>query len=128
MNNLLWVLQVFLAVVFALHGWIYVAWPPFAAAMIEKRQRDGKPLGLPPSLRTFIGVCELLAAVGLILPGLTGILPWLTALASAGLIIVMLGAVMFHLSRRETNTAVIGLVLVVLCVLVVYGRVAIVPL
>ncbi len=127
MNNLLWVLQVFLAVVFALHGWIYVAWPPFAAAMIEKRNSN-RPLGLPSSLRTFIGICELLAAVGLILPGLTGILPWLTALASAGLIIVMLGAVIFHLSRRETNTAVISLVLVVLCVLVVYGRVAIVPL
>ncbi len=127
MNNLLWVLQIFLAIVFAVHGWIYAAWPPSAAAMIEKRN-DGKSLGLPSSLRTFIGVCELLAAVGLILPGLTGILPWLTALASAGLIIVMLGAVIFHLSRRETSTAVISLVLVVLCVLVVYGRVAIVPL
>ncbi len=127
MNNLLWVLQIFLAVVFAVHGWIYVAWPPSAAAMIEKRN-DGKSLGLPSALRTFIGVCELLAAVGLILPGLTGILPWLTALASAGLIIVMLGAGTFHLSRRETSTAVISLVLVVLCVLVVYGRVAIVPL
>ncbi len=127
MNNLLWVLQIFLAIVFALHGWIYVTWPPSAAAMIEKRN-NGKSLGLPSSLRTFIGVCELLAAVGLILPGLMGILPWLTALASTGLIIVMLGAMVFHLSRRETSTAVISLVLVVLCVLVVYGRVAIVPL
>lgn len=127
MNNLLWVLQIFLAIVFAVHGWIYVAWPPSAAAMIEKRN-DGKSLGLPSPLRTFIGVCELLAAVGLILPGLTGILPWLTALASAGLIIVMLGAVTFHLSRRETSTAVISLVLVALCVIVVYGRVAVVPL
>ena len=127
MNNLLWVLQIFLAIVFAVHGWIYVTWPPSAAAMIEKRN-NGKSLGLPSSLRTFIGVCELLAAVGLILPGLMGILPWLTALASTGLIIVMLGAMVFHLSRRETSTAVISLVLVVLCVLVVYGRVAIVPL
>ena len=127
MNNLLWVLQIFLAIVFAVHGWIYVTWPPSAAAMIEKRN-NGKSLGLPSSLRTFIGVCELLAAVGLILPGLMGILPWLTALTSTGLIIVMLGAMVFHLSRRETSTAVISLVLVVLCVLVVYGRVAIVPL
>ena len=127
MNNLLWVLQIFLAIVFAVHGWIYVTWPPSAAAMIEKRN-NGKSLGLPSSLRTFIGVCELLAAVGLILPGLMGILPWLTALASTGLIIVILGAMVFHLSRRETSTAVISLVLVVLCVLVVYGRVAIVPL
>jgi uncharacterized membrane protein YphA (DoxX/SURF4 family) len=128
MNNLLWVLQISLAVVFAVHGWVYTTWPPAAAAMIEKRQPDSKPLGLPPSLRTFIGICELLAAVGLILPGLTGILPWLTPLASIGLAIVMVGAMVFHLSRQEISTAVISLVLVAICVLVAYGRVSIVPL
>jgi uncharacterized membrane protein YphA (DoxX/SURF4 family) len=126
MNNILWVLQVFLAVVFAVHGWVYLTWPPTAASMIEKR--NGRSLGLPVSLRTFIGICELLAAVGLILPGLTGIMPWLTPLASAGLVLVMLGAVMFHLLRHETNTAVISLVLIVICVLVAYGRLTIVPL
>ncbi len=128
MNNLLWALQVFLAVVFALHGWIYVTWPPSAAALIEKRQPSGRSLGLPPSLRTFIGICELLAVVGLILPGLTGILPWLTPLAAVGLIIVMVGAMVFHLSRQEISTAVISLVLVALCVLVAYGRIAIIRL
>jgi uncharacterized membrane protein YphA (DoxX/SURF4 family) len=128
MNNLLWVLQIFLSVVFAVHGWIYVTWPPSAAAMIEKRQSDSKPLGLTPAFRTFIGVCELLAAVGLVLPGLTGILPWLTPLACIGLTIVMVGAMMFHLSRKEISTAVTSLVLVAICVLVAYGRVAIVRL
>ncbi len=127
MNNVLWVLQIFLAVVFAVHGWIYAKWPPSAAALIEKRN-NGKPLDLPPALRTFIGVCEMLAAVGLILPGLTGILSWLTPLACVGLSLVMLGASAFHLGRQETQTAVISLVLVAVCVLVAYGRVAIVPL
>lgn len=125
MNNLLWVLQILLAVVFAVHGWLYMTWPPAAAAWHE-RQHPGKPLGLSPAFRTFIGISELLAAVGLILPGLTGIMPWLTTLASAGLVLVMLGAVMFHLSRHETNTAVISLVLVIICVLVAYGRLSIV--
>ncbi len=126
MNNVLWVLQIFLAVVFAVHGWVYLTWPPTAAAMIEKR--NGRSLGLPVSLRTFIGICELLAAVGLILPGLTGILPWLTPLASAGLIAIMLGAILFHLSRHETSTAMISLVLVIICLLVAYGRLSIAPL
>ncbi len=126
MNSFLWVLQIFLAVVFAVHGWVYLTWPPTAAAMIEKR--NGRSLDLPASLRTFIGICELLAAVGLILPGLTGILPWLTPLASAGLILVMLGAILFHLSRHETSTAMISLVLVIICLLVAYGRLSIAPL
>ncbi len=127
MNNVLWVLQIFLAVVFAVHGWIYVTWPSSAAALIEKRN-NGKPLGLPPALRTFIGVCEMLATAGLILPGLTGVLPWLTPLACVGLTVVMLGASSFHLGRQETQTVVISLILVAVCVLVAYGRVAIAPL
>jgi hypothetical protein len=64
----------------------------------------------------------LLAAVGLIVPSLTGILPWLTPVAAAGLIIVMIGSAVFHLSRHEYANVAIGLVLVVLCVTVAYGR------
>lgn len=127
MNNLLWALQIFLAIVFAVHGWLYITFPPSAAAWLEK-QHPGKPMGISTAFRTFIGVSELLAAVGLVLPGLTGILPWLTPLASVGLVFVMVGAVVFHLSRQEISTAVIGLVLVALCVLIAYGRIVIVRL
>ncbi len=77
MNIVLWILQVFLVSVFAWHGWLYMTWSASADAWHEK-QHPGKPLGLPPAFRTFIGICELLAAVRLILPGITGILPWLT--------------------------------------------------
>jgi len=45
-------------------------------------------LGLNPAFRNFIGTAELLAAAGLILPGVTGILPWLTPLAAAGFMII----------------------------------------
>src|SRR5262245_17893879 len=83
-NIVLWVLQVILAVIFLLHGWMMVA-PP--AALVEMINAQ---LGV--ALRLFIGVAELLAAVGLILPGITRILPWLTALAAAGLMIVMSSA------------------------------------
>ncbi len=120
MNIVLWVLQLLLAVVFAWHGWLY-----FSGAAEEwhaKQHPGGKPLGLSPILRTFIGICELLATVGLILPSLTGILPWLTPLAAVGLTLVMIGAAVFHLSRHENSTVVISLVLVALCVIVAYGR------
>ncbi len=128
MNIILWVLQLFLAVVFAWHGWMYLTWSDSTEKRLAKRNLGGKPLGLKPTFRTFIGACELLAAVGLILPGLTGILPWLSSLAAVGLTVVMIAAVAFHLSRQEKSTAVIGLALSVLCVIVAYGRFTVVPL
>jgi putative hemolysin len=121
MNSVLWILQIFLAIVFVWHGRLYVTWSAAAEAWHEK-QHPGKPLGLSPAFRTFIGICELLAAVGLLVPSLTQIMPWLTPLAAAGLTLVMIGAMVFHLSRREYGTAAISLVLVALCVTVAYGR------
>ena len=92
------------------------------------QQRPGaKPLSLPPAFRTFIGVFELLAA-GLILPGVSGILPWLTPLAAAGLMVVMASAVVFHLSRGEAQQAISTSILFVLVTLVAYMRWLVVPL
>jgi len=48
-----------------------------------------------------IGLLEVLAAVGLILPQWTGILPWLTPLAAAGLVLIMMGAMLVHMRRGE---------------------------
>ncbi len=121
MNNILWILQIFLAVVFAWHGWMYATWPPSAERMHEKLH-PGKSLGVSPKLRTFIGICELLAAVGLLLPWLTGILPWLTSLAAVGLTLVMIDSAVFHLKRQEYANVAVSAVLVVLCVMVAYGR------
>ncbi len=120
MNIVLWALQTLLAVVFAWHGRLYLSGA--ADEWHAKQHPGGKPLGLAPALFTFIGICELLAAVGLILPGLTGILPWLTPLAAVGLILVMIGSTVFHLSRHENSNVLISLVLVALCVIVAYGR------
>ena len=73
-------------------------------------------------LRLFIGVAELLAAAGLILPGITRILPGLTALAAAGLMIVMSSATVLHIYRGETASAVSAAVLFVLVTIVAYAR------
>lgn len=127
MNSVLWIFQILLAVVFAWHGRLYVTWSAAAEAWHEK-QHPGKPLGLSPALRTFIGICELLAAVGLLVPGLTGILPWLTPLAAVGLTLIMLGSAVFHLNRQEYANVAISLVVVALCVMVAYGRFALVVL
>lgn len=116
MNIILWIVQVLLALNFALHGRMMLL-PP--ATM---RKGMEYVLAISPGFRRFIGVAEILAALGLILPWLSGILPSLTLLAAVGLIIVMIGAVIFHIARREYPNIVLNLVLLVLAAFVAYGR------
>src|SRR5690242_2580397 len=114
LNIALWILQGVLAVLFLLHGWLMVAPPAEMVAMINAQLGVG--------FRIFIGVAELLAVAGLILPGVTRILPKLTALAAAGLMIVMASATMFHLSRGETESAITTVVIFMLVTVVAYTR------
>src|SRR6266567_3698014 len=75
MNILLWVLQGLLALAFFAHGCLFL-FPP--AAMVEQMNAS-----LPRWFQLFLGVAEILAAVGLTLPGLTRIQPWLVSAAAA---------------------------------------------
>jgi uncharacterized membrane protein YphA (DoxX/SURF4 family) len=120
MNIVLWILQVLLAVYFLWHGWLFVA-PP--AEMVDMMNSF-----IAPGFRIFIGVAELLAAAGLILPGLTRILPWLTPLAAAGLMIVTGSATVFHLSRGEIGSAISAAVIFVLATIVAYMRWKVIPI
>ena len=131
MNIALWILQVFLAVVFAAHGWIYATWSASKREAQHAKlggQPGGEPLDLPPAFNTFIGISELLGAVGLILPGVTGILTRLTPLAAAGLAIVMTGASVTHLSRREYRSGVFTVIVIAICMIVAYGRWLTIPM
>jgi uncharacterized membrane protein YphA (DoxX/SURF4 family) len=114
MNIALWILQGLLAVYFLWHGWLFVA-PP--AEFVEMMNA-----AINPSFRIFIGVAELLAAAGLILPGITRILPWLTPLAAAGLMIVTVSATILHLVRGEIGSAIGATIFFVLVTVVAYMR------
>ena len=114
MNIALWILQVLLAAYFLWHGWLFVA-PP--AEFVEMMNAS-----IDPGFRIFVGVAELLAAAGLILPGVTRILPWLIPLAAAGLMIVTVSATILHLSRGEIGSAISAAVFFVLVTLVAYMR------
>ena len=78
MNILLWVLQALLAIAFLAHGWLLLS-PP--AEVVDQLNAS-----LPRWFQLFVGVAEVLAAVGLTLPGLTRILPWLVVWAAGGII------------------------------------------
>ncbi|GAA4374662.1 DoxX family protein [Agromyces bauzanensis] len=69
-----------------------------------------------------IGLLEILGAIGLILPQLTGILPWLTIAAAAGLALIQVGAMTLHISRGEYKMLPINLVLFALPAFVFFGR------
>jgi uncharacterized membrane protein YphA (DoxX/SURF4 family) len=118
MNILLWVLQVLLALAFLAHGWLFL-FPP--AAMVDQINAS-----LPRWFQLFLGVAEVLAAVGLTLPGLARIQPWLVSAAAGGIVIVMVCATAFHLMRGEVSSATITLVLLAMATYVAYmrGRVA----
>ncbi len=120
MRIVLWVLQIVLAVLFAWHGWLFVA-PP--AELVDLMNQSTAPW-----LRILIGVAELLAAVGLILPSATRILPWLTPLAAVGLMIVMGSAAVFHLSRGEMGNAISAVVIFALVTIVAYMRWKVAPI
>jgi hypothetical protein len=120
-NILLWVLQVILAILYLRHGLLLVFPPESARAMVEA-------MSLVPGLPTFIGIAEWLAAAGLILPGVTRIMPWLTIAAAGGLVIVMTGAVVYHISRGEIGLMLYTGLLLVLVGFVGYMRWKVVPL
>jgi hypothetical protein len=83
---------------------------------------------LPRWFQLFIGVAEILAAVGLTLPGFARIQPWLVSCAAAGIMIVMICATIFHVARGEVGSAVTTLVLLAMATFVAYMRWRVAPI
>ena len=102
-NGLVWALQILLALVFLAHG-LMLLFPPAEVA----QQMNA---ALPRWFQLFLGCAEILAAVGLTLPAITRIQPWLTAWAAVGIMIVMASATAFHLARSEGSSAMTTFVL-----------------
>jgi hypothetical protein len=85
-------------------------------------------VALPGLFLRFIGVCELLGGIGLILPSLLRIRPGLTPLAAAGLIVIMIGATGITLAYIGIASALIPLVVGILAAFVAYGRSRLAPI
>jgi hypothetical protein len=122
-NVVAWILQALLAIVFVFHFVLYALSP--AALTRTMREQGQWPPAIPDGFRRFIGIAELLGAIGLILPAATRILPWLTPVAAAGLAFVTLSASVYHRRRREPP---FPLVIAVLCLAVVWLRWQVVPI
>jgi hypothetical protein len=120
MNIMLWVLQVLLAVAFLAHGWLFLSPPPEIAELMNA--------SLPRWFQLFLGVAEVAAAVGLTLPGLTRILPWLVTWAAVGIMIVTVSATVYHLLRGEMSSAAITFLLFAMATFVAYMRHRVLPI
>ena len=120
MNILLWVLQVLLAAAFFAHGWMLLAPSPEIAAQMNA--------SLPRWFQLFLGVAEVLAGVGLTLPGLTRIMPWLVTWAAVGIMIVTVSATAYHLMRGEISSAAITLLLFAMATFLAYMRHRVLPI
>ncbi|MEU4537927.1 DoxX family protein [Streptosporangium sp. NPDC023825] len=117
MNVALWLVQILLAGAF------------FFAGLIKATKSRESLSGQMPWVEDFsdgqvkiIGILEVLAGIGLVLPAATGILPVLTPIAAAALVITMIGALVVHLRRKEYPGIVVNVVLLVLAAFVAWGR------
>jgi len=118
MNIVLWVLQVLLAAAFGFAG---------ANKLAQPKDKLRKSVGgwvddYSDRALKLIGAVEVAAALGLILPAATGILPWLTPLAAVGLAIIMVLAAIMHIRRKENSALIANVVLFVLAAVVAWGR------
>jgi len=110
MNYILWTVQWILALLFLFAGGFKLILP------IAEMTRQ---MPLPGLFLRFIGVAEVLGAAGLILPGLLRIRQWLTPLAAAGLVIIMVGATVLTYSQGQ---AAMPLIVGLLAALIAWKR------
>ena len=117
MNIALWIVQGLLAALYLMAGTLKTFQTAKAKEQLPwaKNRSDG--------FVRFVGTSELLGALGLILPLVTGVLPWLTVLAATGLTVIQLLAIFsVHLPKKEYNVIPVNIVLLALAVFVVIGR------
>src|SRR5438876_8792817 len=117
MGVVLWILQVLLGLFFLFHSFLLLRPSP------ERAQGGMKYiLEMPAGLRLFAGVAEGLAGLAILVAPLIHPLSWLAPLAAAGLVVLMLGAIVFHLGRREYPNIGLNTVLGVLAGVIAWGR------
>ena len=122
MGIALWIVQVLLAAAFVVSG---------ATKLSQPKEKLVKNMAWVEDFSQgsvrIIGALEVLGAIGIVLPALTGIVPWLTPLGALGLVLAMIGAALTHLRRAEYGAIAVAAVLLILAAFVAYGRFFVVP-
>ncbi|MCH7230912.1 DoxX family protein [Glycomyces sp. L485] len=117
MNVFLWILQGLLAAILLMVGMMKLFQP-------KEKIAGMMPVFEPYSARAIrlIGIAELAAAAGLILPAVTGVAVVLTPLAAVGIVVLMILASMAHGRRKETSMIMMTMMILILAAIVAWGR------
>jgi uncharacterized membrane protein YphA (DoxX/SURF4 family) len=117
MNTVVWIIQGILAIMFAMAGTMKLTQP-------KEKLVKSLPWVIDFSLPTvrFIGTSEILGAIGIIVPQVTGILPILSPIAAIGLIVIMILAASYHLPKRQYKEVMFNSMLLILSVIVALYR------
>ena len=118
----LWVAQALLAFAFIAAGAMKTFTP------IEQLGQGQAWMSEMPWLVRFIGISELLGGIGVVLPGITKILPRLVGYAALGLTVVMILAVGFHVMQNDAAHPGPAIVLGLLAAFVTWGRLSRAPI
>lgn len=119
MNVTLWAVQGLLAFVYLAAGGLKVVRP--REQLVASGRLDWMKDNSDAVVKA-IGAVEILGALGLILPGLTGIAPILAPIAAVGLVVVQIGAIRVHLTRNERQPLPVNAILLLLAAFVAIGR------
>jgi len=114
MNIVLWILQILLGLLFLFAGTMKFVMSP-------EQMTEGMPVAIPIWFIHFIGVCEILGGIGLIVPWLTGIKRGLTPLAASFLIVIMIGATVIS-AMISIPMAIMPFIVGLLLLFVAWGR------
>jgi len=127
MKTALWTVQVLWGVFFSITGFGKVLC--YRPALWKQALHEVPWFSsVPQDLFIFIGICEFLGGVGLILPAITGVKPKLAPMAAGGLTLVMILAAAFHIVRGEYNFLPINVVLGGVAAFIAYGRLFVRPM
>jgi len=122
MNTALWIVQCILALMYGMAGILKAFNTAKAKEQLSWAKRHSD------QFVRMIGIFELLGALGVLLPMLTGILPWLTPVAALGLVLVQALAILTeHIPNKEYKALPFNLILFVLAAFVAYGRFVVIP-
>lgn len=118
LNIILWVLQIFAAIVFLYSGVCKAIFPEMKLIALGQTGVEG----LHPAFIKFIGISEIAGSVALIIPNYFDIIPWLTPLSALCLALIMPFAAIIHYKRSEPGNVCTNIVLFIICILIAIGR------
>ncbi len=117
LNITLWIVQIILALLFIMTGVV-----KFTSSIEEQRSQMEWPKHVSEGLIHFVGIIEIVGALGLLLPSILKIKPQLTPWAAIGLALIMIFATILNVSVGETKAIVPLLSISAIALFVAWGR------